>query len=266
MDIQRGTILRVSWILRIGVAMEFIGHGVLGLHHPAAWASYSAVMGISRETALVMMPIVGALDLAMAIAVLVYPMRGVILYMAAWGLWTALLRPMAGEPVWEAVERAGNFGAIWALFLLARGGGARSWLRFDLADVLGGKRLRQLSWALRLTTVALLLGHGALGLLVHKPLLGTQYAAVGLQGSWAEAPIGAFECALALAVLLRPGFGLLVFVVAWKLVTEALSPMAGSPVWVFVEHGGSYAAPLALALLNRGRFGAASQSLRSSPA
>jgi hypothetical protein len=29
--------------------------------------------------------------------------------------------------------------------------------------------------------------------------------------------------------------------------------MAGSPMWVFVEHGGSYAAPLALALLVRFR-------------
>jgi hypothetical protein len=32
-----------------------------------------------------------------------------------------------------------------------------------------------------------------------------------------------------------------------------LAPMAGSPVWVFIEHGGSYAAPLALAMLVRFR-------------
>jgi hypothetical protein len=29
--------------------------------------------------------------------------------------------------------------------------------------------------------------------------------------------------------------------------------MAGSPIWVFIEHGGSYAAPLALALMVRRR-------------
>jgi hypothetical protein len=76
---------------------------------------------------------------------------------------------------------------------------------------------------------------------------------LGLNGSSVEPLVGAFECALALAVLLRPGFGLLVFVLAWKFASEALSPMAGSPMWVFVEHGGSYAAPLALALLMRSR-------------
>ena len=118
---------------------------------------------------------------------------------------------------------------------------------------------------LRLTTAGLVLGHGALGLLVHKALFGSQYAAIGLPGAWGEPGIGAFECALALAVLLRPGFGLLLFVVAWKLATEALSPIAGSPVWVFIEHGGSYAAPLALAILVRTRREDASLPLRASP-
>jgi hypothetical protein len=266
MEFRRGTILRVSWVLRIGVAMEFIGHGALGLHHPAAWVPYFALMGISREAALTLMPLAGALDIALAFAVLLYPARAVILYMAAWGFCTALLRPMAGEPVWEAVERAGNFGALLALFLLARGGGARAWLRFDRVDAPDARRCLQVSWVLRLTTVALLLGHGALGLLVRKPLLGAQYAAIGLQGSWVEPLIGGFEIALAAGVLLWPEFGLLVFVIAWKLATEALSPIAGSPIWVFVEHGGSYAAPLALALLNRGALGVASRPLRRSPA
>jgi hypothetical protein len=43
---------------------------------------------------------------------------------------------------------------------------------------------------------------------------------------------------------------------AWKFATEALSPMAYSPVWGFIEHGGSNAAPLALALLGRAQRGA----------
>jgi hypothetical protein len=55
---------------------------------------------------------------------------------------------------------------------------------------------------------------------------------------------------LALAVLFRPDRRLLVGVLVWKLATEALCPMAGSPFWVFVEHGGSYVAPLALAVLS----------------
>jgi hypothetical protein len=266
MDLQQGTAAQVSWVLRIGVAMEFIGHGALGLLHTAPWTSYFAVVGIPRESALAMMPIIGAVDIAIALAVLLYPARGAILYMALWGLATALMRPLAGESAWEAVERAGNFGAAGALFLMARGSGMGSWFRFAGFDAPSGGSRGQVGWVLRLTTAGLLLGHGALGLLVRKALLGSQYSAIGLQGAWAVPLIGGFECALAIAVLLRPGFGLLVFVAAWKLATEALSPMAGTPVWVFVEHGGSYAAPLALALLNRGRSAAASLPLRSSPA
>ncbi len=89
---------------------------------------------------------------------------------------------------------------------------------------------------------------------------------LGFHGAAVEPYIGAFECVLALAVLLRPGFGLLVFVVAWKLATEALSPMGGSPIWVFIEHGGSYAAPLVLALLVQRRAAAAPLTLSRSAA
>jgi len=252
--------------LRIGVAMEFIGHGVLGFLHPAAWTPYFALVGIPRDTAVMLMPLIGSFDVAMALVALFYPLPGAVLYMALWGLGTALLRPLAGEPAWEAIERAGNFGVALALFLMARGEGVRSWLSFTGFSALDRRLRGQVCWTLRLTTAGILLGHGALGLLVRKPLFSTYYAAIGLQGAWVEPCIGAFECALALAVLLWPGSGLLIFVAAWKLATEALSPMAGSPIWVFVEHGGSYAAPLALALLNRGRCGSAFEALRESPA
>jgi hypothetical protein len=124
---------------------------------------------------------------------------------------------------------------------------------FDLVRDLGDGRARQVAWVLRLTTALLLLGHGALGLLVRKPLFALQYGQIGIHGAWAEPVVGAAECVLAFAVLVRPGFGLLLFVVAWKLATEALSPVAGSSLWVFVEHAGSYAAPLALALMVRTR-------------
>ena len=51
-------------VLRLGVAMEFIGHGALGLLHLApTWTSYFAVVGIPRDIALVLMPIVGAVDI-----------------------------------------------------------------------------------------------------------------------------------------------------------------------------------------------------------
>jgi hypothetical protein len=242
---------RLFWILRTGVFMEFIGHGVLGLGHPPSWAAYFGVVAIGHGTAWALMPPVGIFDIILGFAVLLYPVRAVVLYMALWGLWTALLRPLSGESVWEAIERAGNYGVPFCLFLLSAGGGWWNWLGFSQDEPLDGLRLKAMSWGLRLTTVLLLLGHGLLGLYVHKPLYGVQYASIGLGWSGLEPAIGAVECVLALAVLVRPCPKLLVGILVWKLASEALNPVAGSSIWVFIEHGGSYAAPLALALLDR---------------
>lgn len=240
-----------SWTLRVGVAMEFIGHGALGLGRVAAWAPYFAVIGLSRQAAFTLMPVIGCVDVALGFAVLVYPARSLALYMAVWALATALLRPLAGESVWEVVERAGNYGAAAALFLMATPHGCRSWFSRPTFGSVSVFSQNQVRWTLRLTSAGLLIGHGLLGLCVQKATLGNQYAALGISAPWFEPAVGLFECALAVAVLLRPGCGLLLLVLAWKLVTEALAPLSGTPIWVFVEHGGSYAAPLALALLVR---------------
>jgi hypothetical protein len=237
----------LSWILRLGVAACFIGHGMLGVNRVAVWTSYFAVVGIGHDTAISLMPWVGYFDIALGLSALFYPIRAVVLYMVGWCVWTALLRPLAGESGWEAVERAGNYGAPLALFFLLQGG--KSWWRSSFVETLDQFQYRRLHGVLQLTTASLLFGHGALHLFVHKALFVTQYNSVGLPGAIIEPWIGAFECVLALVVLLKPGRGLLLGVVLWKLATEALSPIAGSPVWVFVEHGGSYAAPLALAFL-----------------
>mgnify|MGYP002143851831 CR=1 FL=1 len=41
--------------------------------------------------------------------------QAMLIYMAIWGLWTALLRPLSGEPFWETVERAPNYLVPFAL-------------------------------------------------------------------------------------------------------------------------------------------------------
>ena len=238
-----------AWALRIGVMMVFLGHGMVGFGLPAPWAAYFGVVGIGRNAAFELMPWVALLDLSMAVLALVYPIRICVLFMVAWAAWTAALRPLAGEPFWEAAERAGNFGAPLGLLLILDREGRWAWFRGRLAGSLTSGRRSALEWSLRLSTVALLFGHGALGLIVHKPLLVAHYSSLGLNGSLVEPWIGAFEMALAMVVLLRPSFRILLFVSAWKIATELLNPIAGSAFWVFVEHGGSYAAPLALALL-----------------
>lgn len=55
------------------------------------------------------------------------PMRSVLLYMAVGGLFTATLRPLAGQGVFE-VERSYNSGPALALLLLhGRAASLRGW-------------------------------------------------------------------------------------------------------------------------------------------
>ncbi len=232
---------RLLWLFRIAVCMEYVGHGAFGILTKKAWVPYFGVVGIPEAWAWKLMPIVGSLDIALGLLVLVWPTRAALLYMAAWGLWTALLRPLSGEPVWEAIERAGNYGVPLAFFLA---GEARGWWTRVRVRPLEGSWTPRLAWLLRLTTCALLAGHGALASL-QKPMLAKHLAGIGLSTLPLPA-LGGFELALALVVLLAPAPGVLLFVFGWKVATELLFPLTGAPWWEFIERGGSYVAPLAL--------------------
>ena len=107
-----------SWILRIAVAGEFIGHGVFGLQAKQGWIPYLTSVGISANTAVTLLPLIGALDIALAILILIKPIRIALLWMTFWAFATALIRPIAGEPIWDFVERFANIGAPLALLYL----------------------------------------------------------------------------------------------------------------------------------------------------
>lgn len=237
------------WILSVGAASCFIGHGAFGFITKAAWLPYFAVIGIPESWAWRLMPLVGAVDVMAGMAVLFAPRGLPLVYMSMWALWTALLRPLAGESVFEALERAGNNGVPLSLLLLTSVPRSLGALLQPLASPVSDERtLRLVRHVLRWTTCLLLLGHGALGAFNGKATLTTQYAAIGLP-SGTTAVVGWFEPALAAAVLVRPMVGLLLFVAAWKIATESLFVVSGAPIWEFVERGGSYAAPFALAML-----------------
>ncbi|HSJ09980.1 MAG TPA: hypothetical protein VK928_08695, partial [Longimicrobiales bacterium] len=108
-----------SHVLRLGAALCFIGHGAFGFITKAAWLPYFGVIGIPAEWAWRLMPIVGAIDVLAGMAILFGPSRLPLVYMVTWALWTALLRPLAGEPVFETLERAGNYGVPLAFLMLA---------------------------------------------------------------------------------------------------------------------------------------------------
>jgi len=110
---------KIEWVLRIAVAGEFIGHGVFALQGKKQWIDWFSIFGISDAgTAAQLLFLVGLIDVTLAILILIKPVRIALLWMAFWGFWTALVRPLVGEPIWDFVERWANWGAPLALLLL----------------------------------------------------------------------------------------------------------------------------------------------------
>ncbi len=121
----------LTWVLRIAVAGEFLGHGVFALQGKQQWIGWiGEMLGTDVATATTLLTLVGVMDILVALIVLVKPIRIVLLWAALWGFWTALVRPLVGEPVWDFIERWANWGAPLAL-LIIRGWphGGREWFR-----------------------------------------------------------------------------------------------------------------------------------------
>lgn len=109
----------ITWVLRLAVAGEFVGHGVLALGGNKQWVGWiQQFTGAEPTLAAQLLFLVGLSDLAVALIVLVKPIRGILLWAAFWGFWTALVRPLAGMAVWDFIERWANWGAPLALLLL----------------------------------------------------------------------------------------------------------------------------------------------------
>ena len=109
----------IEWILRIAIAGEFVGHGVFALQWRKSWVDWFSIFGVNDvQTATTLLWLVGSADVLMAVLVLIKPVRLVLLWMAFWGFLTALMRPIAGDSIFEFVERWANWGAPLALLLL----------------------------------------------------------------------------------------------------------------------------------------------------
>lgn len=109
----------IEWVLRIAVAGEFIGHGAFSLMGKKDWIGWFAQFGVKDAgLAAQLLFLVGLIDIALAILILIKPVRIALLWMAFWGFWTALLRPIVGMPIWDFIERWANWGAPLALLLM----------------------------------------------------------------------------------------------------------------------------------------------------
>lgn len=109
----------IEWVLRIAVAGEFVGHGVFALQGKKAWLGWiSQLTGASEVLSVQLLSLIGIADILVALIILVRPVRIVVLWAAIWGFWTALVRPIVGEPIWDFVERWANWGAPLALLFI----------------------------------------------------------------------------------------------------------------------------------------------------
>jgi hypothetical protein len=245
----------LHWILRVACACEFGGHGAFGIITKAAWVPYFGVIGIPPELAWKLMPVIGSVDMTLGLVVgLLRPARFILLYMAFWGLVTATIRPLAGEPIWEFVERVPNWAVPLAFFgLRSMARPKPEWLR----RLTPTRERTTMDWLLRVAVAGALIGHGAYGAILAKASWFGYFAVLGLSQTTVESLgllriVGGAEMALGLIVLVFPVPALLVFAAAWKIFTELLRPAAGEPFWEFIERASNMIAPLAL-LYVRGR-------------
>ena len=220
------------WILRVAAAMCYIGHGAFGIITKAAWVPYFGVAHIPAAWAWKLMPVVGSMDILLGLCALLWPKRWLFAWMTVWAVWTALLRPLSGEPFWETLERAGNYCVPLAIFLLASG---VSWARATKV--------------LRVAAALLLCGHAMLALGGKAALVNHWHTLFPhMDALLMTRAAGAVEMTMAFFILLEPTATLCFTACGWKLATESLFFVVGAPMWEFVERGGSYGVPLVLGL------------------
>ncbi len=239
----------LHYILRTAVVMCFIGHGAFGIITKAIWCNYFAVVGIDKALSYQLMPIVGSIDIILGLIMLFYPVRAIAAWLIFWGVMTASLRPLSGEPFAELVERAGNYGVPVALLLLhGIPNNVKGWFtRINPIEQAGEATMQKVFVALKWVVFLVLLGHGWLNMIEKKGLL-NQYAVLGYSNPASVAQwFGMAEIAAAFTVLIKPLRSVLLVLFVWKMATELLYPSYGLFEWI--ERGGSYGAILALWML-----------------
>jgi hypothetical protein len=243
---------KLHFVLRLAVAMCFIGHGVFGIITKLIWVNYFAVFGIGKIMAYRLMPILGSFDILLGLIMLIKPIRGIALWLVIWGTVTATLRPLSGEPFAELIERAGNFGAPLILLILSGG----VWTGFkDLFKTLDPnvdpdkETLKRVTIVLRVVVFLLVAGHGWLNMIGKKGLI-SQYVSLGSHNPLLTGKIvGVFEIAMATLLLIKPFRPVILALLVWKIASELFYPHY--EVFEWIERGGSYCCLLALWLVTK---------------
>jgi hypothetical protein len=112
----------VGWTLRLTTALLLIGHGGFGFAMDKDITAYVASVGFSTDAvnmrALTILG--GVFEATLGLAVLAWPRSLLPIAVALWKVATESTRVLAGEPVWEFIERGGSYAAPLAVFVWQR--------------------------------------------------------------------------------------------------------------------------------------------------
>jgi hypothetical protein len=109
-----GTMARVNGCLRIVVFLLLVGHGWLNLIEKKGLLQQYSALGFSNPANVARLA--GSFELLAALAVLVRPVRTLVLAFLVWKMATELFYPH--WEIFEWVERGGSYGSLLALWLV----------------------------------------------------------------------------------------------------------------------------------------------------
>jgi hypothetical protein len=109
----------MQWVLRIGLASTFAGHGYYALKQHPAWTVYLDWLPISPNAIGTLLSWIGILDLVVAVLLLIKPHRYLYAWSLFWILAISIVRPLTGESLIEIVKRGGYIACAVALWLSA---------------------------------------------------------------------------------------------------------------------------------------------------
>ena len=271
---------QLHWTLRITAALCFIGHGTWGLITKAGWLPFFQSQGIEPDIAWKLQPLIGAFDILMAVILLRKPNRTILIWMFLWALWTAILRPLAGNlekiqvdgewivqvatdsmrvakmQIWEFLERAGNWGPPFILLVM---GGSFALTNKDLVTPYKEPEIKDSTidtvfFLLKACLALLLIGHAGFGFAVEKKMLIDHWQSIGVNADVAFiTQVGYAEFVLGVLIFIAPLRPLILLALGWKLFTEFLyvpaDTVAGMGIvniFEWIERWGDYGVPLAM--------------------
>ena len=271
---------QLHWTLRITAALCFIGHGTWGLITKAGWLPFFQSQGIEPDIAWKLQPLIGAFDILMAVILLRKPNRTILIWMFLWALWTAILRPLAGNlekiqvdgewivqlatdsmrvakmQIWEFLERAGNWGPPFILLVM---GGAFALSNKDLVTPYKEPEIKDSTidtvfFLLKACLALLLIGHAGFGFAVEKKMLIDHWQSIGVNADVAFiTQVGYAEFVLGVLIFIAPMRPLILLALGWKLFTEFLYVPADTVtgmgivnIFEWIERWGDYGVPLAM--------------------